>query len=263
MKPLRILTFNMHKGMSPLNRHVRLEDIGHALMAESADLVFLQEVQGRNLRRAIRHAQWSPLPQHHFLAHRLDCRGVYGLNSAYEHGHHGNALLTRFPVKSWCNLDISVNAYESRGVLHCLLQPPGWDRPLVALCAHLNLLGYDRRKQYRTLTDYIHQNIPDDLPLILAGDFNDWRGQASRCLEQESGLQEVHRLLNGRYARSFPARMPLLPLDRIYVRGLRPVAAEVLDHMPWPRLSDHLPLAAELLPLSAPAHAKVDKLPML
>lgn len=249
MQALRVVTFNMHKGMSPLNRHVRLEDIAQALLANSADLVFLQEVQGRNLRRAIRHSEWSPLPQHHFLAHKLDCKVVYGLNSAYDHGHHGNALLTRFPVKSWCNLDISVNPYESRGVLHCLLQPPGWDRPLAALCAHLNLLGYDRRKQYHTLAEYIRRNIPEDVPLILAGDFNDWRGQASRCLAEEAGLLEVHYRLFGAHARSFPARMPILPLDRIYVRGLKPVHAAVLDQMPWPRLSDHLPLEAVLLPM--------------
>ena len=116
IEPLRMVTFNMHKGMSPLNRHVRLDDIARALLVESADLVFLQEVQGRNMRRAIRHAEWSPLPQHHFLAHKLGCKVVYGLNSAYDHGHHGNALLTRFPIDSWCNLDISVNPYESRGM---------------------------------------------------------------------------------------------------------------------------------------------------
>jgi endonuclease/exonuclease/phosphatase family metal-dependent hydrolase len=249
MKPLRIVTFNMHKGMSPLNRHVRLDDIAHALLAHSADLVFLQEVQGRNWRRAVRHADWSPMPQQDYLAHRLNFHAVYGLNSAYAHGHHGNALLTRYPVQSWCNLDISVNPYESRGMLHCQLQLPGWNKPLVALCAHLNLFGHDRRKQYHTLAEYIRQNIPEDWPLILAGDFNDWRGQATHCLEDEAGLQEVHQCLFGSHARSFPARMPVLPLDRIYIRGLKPLHAAVLDQMPWPRLSDHLPLEAILLPL--------------
>jgi endonuclease/exonuclease/phosphatase family metal-dependent hydrolase len=246
--PLRIVTFNMHKGMSPLNRHVRLDDIARALAAESPDLVFLQEVQGRNLRRALQHADWSPLPQHHFLARRLEFGVVYGLNASYEHGHHGNAVLSRYPIDSWCNLDISVNALENRGLLHCQLQPPGWPRPVVALCAHLNLLGHDRRKQYRTVARYIERNIPPDLPLILAGDFNDWRGQATRCLEDEAGLHEVHHRLFGSHALSFPARMPLLALDRIYVRGLRPVEASVLDKKPWPHLSDHLPLMASLLP---------------
>ncbi|TDR81954.1 endonuclease/exonuclease/phosphatase family protein [Paludibacterium purpuratum] len=249
MDPLRVITFNMHKGMSPLNRRVRLEGIARALDTQAPDLVFLQEVQGKNQRRALYHADWSSVPQHHFLARRLNLRAAYGLNAAYEHGHHGNAVLTRFPIESWCNLDISVNAYESRGVLHCQLRPAGWPTPVVALCAHLNLLGHDRRKQYHTLANYIRHNIPPELPLILAGDFNDWRGQASHCLQDEAGLTEVHLALFGSHARSFPARMPMLTLDRIYVRGLRPVCASVLGDMPWPHLSDHLPLTASLLPI--------------
>jgi endonuclease/exonuclease/phosphatase family metal-dependent hydrolase len=248
MEPLNVVTFNMHKGMSPLNRHVRLEDIAHALGGLAPDLVFLQEVQGRNLQRAQRHAEWSPLPQHHFLAHRLHLRSAYGLNSAYDYGHHGNAVLSRFRIDSWCNLDISVNPYESRGLLHCVVQPDGWPAPVAALCAHLNLLGHDRRKQYQTVLRYIRRNIPQDMPLILAGDFNDWRGQASRCLEEEAGLCEVFQSLFGSHARSFPARMAVLALDRIYVRGLHPVRARVADQLPWPHLSDHLPLTASLLP---------------
>jgi len=248
MEPLRVITFNMHKGMSPLNRRVRLDDIARALDVQAPDLVFLQEVQGKNQRRALRHADWSIVPQHHFLSRRLRLRAAYGLNAAYEHGHHGNAVLTRFPITSWCNLDISVNPYESRGMLHCQLQPPGWPVPLSALCAHLNLLGHDRRKQYQALARYIHDNVPAEEPLILAGDFNDWRGQASLCLQEEAGLTEVHQTLFGSLARSFPARLPVLALDRIYVRGLRPLHAEVLGDRPWPNLSDHLPLAASLLP---------------
>jgi endonuclease/exonuclease/phosphatase family metal-dependent hydrolase len=248
MEPINVVTFNMHKGMSPLNRHVRLEDIALGLAALSPDLVFLQEVQGRNKQRAIRHEEWSPLPQHRFLARRLRLRSAYGLNSAYEHGHHGNAVLSRFPIGNWCNLDISVNTYEERGLLHCEVQPPDWPMPVAALCAHLNLLGHDRRKQYKTVLRYIRRNIPSDMPLILAGDFNDWRGQATRSLEEEGGLTEVFQSLFGSHARSFPARMAVLTLDRIYVRGLHPVRARVIDQMPWPHLSDHLPLTASLLP---------------
>ena len=41
-------------------------------------------------------------------------------------------------------------------------------------------------------------------------------------------------------------RLPLLHLDRIYVRGLRPVSAHVPHGRAWARMSDHLPLVAEL-----------------
>ncbi|MBV8681014.1 MAG: endonuclease/exonuclease/phosphatase family protein [Aquitalea sp.] len=247
MKPLNITTYNIHKGMSPLNRHLRLNEIAHALESLAPDLLFLQEVQGKNLLRSLRHEGWPLQPQHHYLARRLDHRVVYGLNAAYEHGHHGNAVLSRYPIIEWCNRDISVNRFESRGVLHCVMLPKGWKQPVAALCAHLNLLARDRRKQYANLVHYIREAIDPAMPLILAGDFNDWQGEATDCL-QEAGLQEVFLQKRGRYAQSFPARLPVLPLDRIYVRGLRVVSAEVLHGRPWSRLSDHLPLAASLLP---------------
>lgn len=249
MKPLSVATYNIHKGMSPLNRKVMVPAMARALDTLSSDVVFLQEVQGRNALRALRHPNWPSLPQHHYLARHLGSKVTYGLNAAYDHGHHGNALLSRFPVTEWCNLDISVNRLESRGILHCLLQPQGWTQPVVTLCAHLNLLARDRRKQFEALSRYIDSNVPPDAMLILAGDFNDWRDEASAILRERSGLDEVFRLLNGECARSFPARMPMLPLDRIYVRGLRPVSVEVHRGLPWAKLSDHLPLSAQLLPL--------------
>ncbi len=247
MKPLKVTTYNIHKGMSPLNRHLRVEEIAQALETLSPDLLFLQEVQGKNLLRALRHEGWPQLPQHHYLARRLDHKVAYGLNAAYEHGHHGNALLSRYPIIEWCNRDISVNRFESRGVLHCVMLPKGWQQPVVALCAHFNLLARDRRKQYANLVHYIGAAIAPDVPIILAGDFNDWQGEASHCL-QAAGLQEVFLQKSGRHALSFPARMPMLALDRIYVRGLQVVSAEVQHGRPWSRLSDHLPICAALLP---------------
>lgn len=71
-----------------------------------------------------------------------------------------------------------------------------------------------------------------------------------RPFGEDLGLQEIFHHLHGHYARSFPARFPLLSLDRIYVRGLVPHHAEVLRGAPWGALSDHLPLAASYYPLS-------------
>ncbi|UTH73291.1 endonuclease/exonuclease/phosphatase family protein [Chromobacterium sp. IIBBL 290-4] len=232
-----------------MNRHLRLNDMGEALAELSPDMVFLQEVQGRNLERALRHRHWPAQAQHRVLADRLAHHAVYGLNASYDHGHHGNALLTRFKVKEWCNRNISVNRFESRGVLQCQLQPDGWQQPVVALCGHFNLLAFDRRKQYRGLADYVQAAISEHAPLILAGDFNDWRGEASALLERELGLQEVFLQLHGSHAASFPARLPMLTLDRIYIRGLKVEKAEILRGKPWSMLSDHLPLRAELSPL--------------
>lgn len=247
MDSLHVATYNIHKGMSPLNRHLRVEDMACALGEMAPDLLFLQEVQGHNLRRAARHTNWPESAQHDYLASRLGCNAAYGLNAAYQHGHHGNALLSRHPIVATSNLDISVNRFESRGVLHCEIHPDGWPRPVVALCIHLNLLAHDRRKQYAALARYLRNHVSEDAPLILAGDFNDWRGEATLSFMDHLGLSEVFRTLYGQHALSFPARMPVLPLDRIYTRGLMPVEARIHRGMPWASLSDHLPLSAQLM----------------
>jgi endonuclease/exonuclease/phosphatase family metal-dependent hydrolase len=59
-------------------------------------------------------------------------------------------------------------------------------------------------------------------------------------------LAEVFVDTHGGAARTFPARFPLLPLDRIYVRNVRAHAPLPLPARPWSGLSDHAPLAAEI-----------------
>ena len=248
LPPLRIATYNIHKGMSPLNGQVRLPEIAHNLQALATDVLFLQEVQGRHSHRAARFGDWPTEAQHHYLARHLQANATYGLNCAYESGHHGNAIVSRFPVQHWCNLDISVNRFERRGVLHCDFLPPRWSVGVTALCVHLNLLGRDRKKQFAALADYIRHAVPTGNALIVAGDFNDWRAHANDQLAHALGLVEAHHALFGHHARSYPARLPLLSLDRIYVRGLAVHEARVLRGLPWARLSDHLPLTASLLP---------------
>lgn len=243
MTPISIVTYNLHKGMSPLGGRVRLPQMAAALQQLDVDVLCLQEVQGRHQQREVHHEGW---PQHTYLARMLAHQACYGMNARYDHGHHGNAVLARFPLAMAANHDLSVNRLEQRGLLHTVIQPPSWPVAVACLCGHFNLLAHDRRRQYRVLLDYLAQQVPPDMPLILAGDFNDWRSEADRHLWQEGGLHEAHASLHGHHARSFPARLPLLPLDRIYIRGLRAEAVTVCRGAPWSALSDHLPVLARL-----------------
>jgi endonuclease/exonuclease/phosphatase family metal-dependent hydrolase len=59
-------------------------------------------------------------------------------------------------------------------------------------------------------------------------------------------MQEVFELNKGQPARSFPARMPLFRLDRIYVRGFRVNRAHVHHGPIWGRISDHAALTTTL-----------------
>ena len=83
-------------------------------------------------------------------------------------------------------------------------------------------------------------SLPPDEPVIVAGDFNDWRLKADARLSGH--LAEAF----GKPARSFPARLPMLRLDRIYLRNAQACEARVLSRYPWSHLSDHAPLVAQV-----------------
>jgi len=121
---------------------------------------------------------------------------------------------------------------------------PGSSQDVHIVCIHFGLTGKERRLQIGKLSARIDSHVPHDAPLIIAGDFNDWLGQADRLFHDHLGLQEIFHEIHGRYARSFPAWLPFLPMDRIYYRGLIPVSCERLTHAPWHALSDHAPLTA-------------------
>jgi endonuclease/exonuclease/phosphatase family metal-dependent hydrolase len=243
---LKILTVNTHKGFTVFNRRFILHELRDAIRATHADIVFLQEVLGAHHRHAKTLARWPATSQYEFLADSIWGDYAYGRNAVYPHGHHGNAVLSKFPIARYDNIDISVGRHEKRGLLHCVLRPPGRETEIHTICVHLGLQEKHRRSQLAYLCRLIEHDIPAGAPLVVAGDFNDWRLHGQKTLMRSSGLKEVYRERHGQVARSYPARFPLLRLDRIYVRnvgGFEPVA---LASRPWTHLSDHAPLAVEL-----------------
>src|SRR5437762_7349988 len=93
---LRVVTLNIHKGLSHFNRRMVIHELREGLRELDPDFVFLQEVQGLNQRYAMRFATCPTEPQHEFLADG-QWQHAYGRNAVYDHGHHGNAVLSRFP----------------------------------------------------------------------------------------------------------------------------------------------------------------------
>ena len=251
MSSLRICTYNIHKGFSQFNRRLMVHELRERLRSLDADLVFLQEVQGLNLLHPARHADWPSQPQHEFLAADTWQQTAYGRNAVYDHGHHGNAILTRHAILATVNQDISDHRFEHRGLLHCEIALPGWSVPVHCVCVHLGLTAGGRRRQMQALAERMERLAPGQAPLIIAGDFNDWRNRADTLLEERLGLTEVFAVHRGRPARSFPSVLPFFRLDRIYVRGFRVRQAQVHCGEPWARISDHAALTAELEPLPA------------
>lgn len=245
IETLRIATYNIHKGFSNFNRRMILHDVRERLRMLDADLIFLQEVQGSNEVHGLHHTLWTA-PQHEYLADSVWSDTAYGKNSVYEEGHHGNAILSRFPIANWENEDVSAHPLERRGLLHCELDVPGWDKRLHCICVHLGLFSRWRAQQARALCDRIDRMVPHDAPLVIAGDFNDWQQRLSNLLRERLDVHEVFEATRGRPARSFPAGLPLLSLDRIYVRGLRVKSARLMQGKAWSKLSDHAALSAHV-----------------
>ncbi len=283
---LRISTYNIHKGVLReflgLRRVTRIHELRTRLHELDSDLIFLQEVQGQHERHARRLEHWPAEPQDIFLAKsprlRQTFETAYGRNASYLHGHHGNALLSRYPIIGLENRDISDHALEKRGVLHCIVEIGGVD--VHCFVVHFGLLARSRERQLGALIDWVGNTVEADSPLIIAGDFNDWRNQLSDRLCQEIGVVEVFDAVRPRLdlvrratyfardrlpaldpppppaergaprmvrtARTFPALVPWFRMDRIYQRGFRVNAARVLRGIEWARLSDHSPLVADL-----------------
>lgn len=259
---LRIATYNIHKGVSSVGNKPRIHALKQALTTMDADLYFLQEVQGRHDMLASRYTStWPEQAQHDFLAGDSHI-AAYGMNAVYDHGHHGNALLSNLPIGATLNQDISDHAYEKRGILHCILQMPTTE--VHCYVVHLGLFAGSRRRQNAALIEAVARTAPPDAPVIIAGDFNDWGNHLGPALRDALNVCEVFdervprlsvhsvlRRLSGRSsviqpARTFPAALPVLRLDRIYVRGFVVESAQVLHGALWARLSDHAPIVASL-----------------
>ncbi len=241
----KVLTINTHKGFAAFNRRFILPELREAVRTVGPDIVFLQEVLGVHEKHPQRFENWPVVPQYEFLADTIWADFAYGRNAVYPDGDHGNALLSKFPIVSHDNLDVSIDGTEKRGMLHCVLQVPGRDVQLHMICVHLGLREKHRREQLLRISRHI-ATLPADAPLVVAGDFNDWRQNANRILSREAGLVEVFTQAHGRPARSFPSRFPLLRLDRIYVKNARISQPTSLANQPWSHLSDHAPLAVEI-----------------
>ncbi len=234
-----VCSWNIHKGLGPGNRHFRLEDMRDAIRSVDADICFLQEVVGHRLAY-----RKHPLPgdgsQFEFLADTIWQHYAYGKNAIVEDGHHGNAILSKVPFISWRNYDVSRWRFSSRGLLLGRLE-----NGVVLICAHLGLFASEQRFQLQRLRDLIMAECSPYDPIIVAGDFNDWRMQADRIMVEELGFADSITAVQGRPARSFPAILPVLRVDRVYFRGLKLDGAQTLRGGVWNKLSDHAALTAQ------------------
>lgn len=238
-----VLTLNIHKGVCIRNRRYVLPQIREELIKVSPDIVFLQEVQGSHTRRARHIKDWVDTSQEQYLAHNHWPYTVYGQNASYEEGHHGNSILSRYPIESWENFDVSTSSFERRGILYAVIRRTPGEKPLHCFCVHFDLRRAGRLLQFAELAKRVQLHVPPGEPVIIGGDFNDPTYRSDSFL-RPLGLTDAVVATKGKVARTFPAPLPLLSLDRIYSSPDLMPMAQALNNESWKRLSDHVPVHA-------------------
>ncbi len=225
-----LASYNIHRCFGTDGRYTP-ERTAEVIEALDADIIGLQEVDMRLLV--------DGRAQLDYLADKLQLNGVPGPNIKGRRGKFGNALLTRWPVITVSRADLTVRHYEPRGMIVARLAVRG--QPLRVAVTHLGLNAAERRLQVRHLLAALEEDGTDDIPTIIMGDFNEWRPTrgALRTIDRRFGQSLMPR--------TFPSRLPLLPLDRIWAwpaDGLKRLAVYAT---PLSRItSDHLPLRAEV-----------------
>ncbi len=250
---LRIVTWNIHKGVRGMGLRKRLEihNMQASVAGLNADVICLQEVRRINHKEAAHFKQWPELPQADFLA-PSGYQAVYRTNAFTKHGEHGNALLSRFPVVSHAHEDMSDHRFEQRGLLHATLHIAG--KHVHVIVVHLGLIAASRQRQMTQLSQYIARDIPKQEVLIIAGDFNSpiapvrWSQSA---LDGGNGLQKskskAPKMLHAlRGHATFPSRLPMLQLDHVFARHAQITSSHVPQEAHWAHMSDHLPLIVEV-----------------
>ncbi|MGE3499652.1 MAG: endonuclease/exonuclease/phosphatase family protein [Candidatus Binatia bacterium] len=224
---LTVASYNVHRCVGRDRRHDP-ERVASVIEELAADVVALQEVDcGYHVHQG--------LDQLQFLAEATGYKSVWGPVLYGSRGQYGNGLLTRHDVLEVREIDLSVAPYQRRGAIDVDLSVRGARVRVIA--AHLGLGLRERAIQVRRLLQLLGE--PTDQPLILLGDFNEWRPPSAP-------LRRLHRHF-GRTpgVRSFPAAFPLLALDRIWVRPRHALlAVDVHASRHARHASDHLPIRA-------------------
>jgi len=232
---MRLLSWNIHKGIGGRDRRYSLSRIIDCIEAENPDFICLQEVD-----RLVRRSQFDDQPR--LLARYFRTHAVYQSTVAVGNGGYGNLVLSRWPVESRHRILLRQGARKPRGAQ--LLQIDSPEGSLHLVHTHLGLAERERHWQMKRLLGHMLFRSADPLPTLVVGDFNDWRDTLAAASLGANGFAQVTSPI-GRF-RSFPAWLAVGALDKAFVRG--PIAvqhARIVRTSLAKTASDHLPLVID------------------
>lgn len=245
---VRLLTYNIHKGIGGRDRRYDLDRVMGVIAEESPDLLCLQEVT--------QHAPRTRRDdQPHLLAEAAGAAARhFQLNVRWREGGYGNLILSKWPVAEHEPIVLGLEGRKPRGGQVAVVEAPE-GRFLLANW-HLGLGEFERHRQAGHFLSHPTFRKWDALPALLAGDANDWRNFLARRHLAKQGFHHATRPWH-RF-RSYPAFLPMGSLDKVFIRGGIAVESVRTVRTPLARAaSDHLPVVVDfaLKPVQSLAQA--------
>ncbi len=235
---LRLVTYNIHKGVGA-DRRLRLDRIASIVRHYDPQIVCLQEVTWAPAARG-RRTQPQALAAAIGLPHAVVAINCRRMRCVY-----GNMTLSKFPIETHENLDLTVPFKKARGALYTLVRLP--HAPLHVFNAHLGLAGFERRMQMRELVADAPRLAPAREALVCVGDMNDWRHRLFAEVLDPAGFRCAAGDADDPGHATFPSKLPVVALDKVFVRGAVKAARATPSRLALARVaSDHLPLVVEL-----------------
>lgn len=233
---MRLLSYNIHKGIGGRDRRYRIERILDVIERENPDLMCLQEV-ARDSRRSKFHDQPALLEEYFDVAEKL-----FQMNVHLKRGGYGNLVLSRWPFRSQHQISLQMNRKKPRGAQLVIVETP--EGPVHVVNWHLGLAERERHWQVNHLFDHLLFREAEHLPTLIVGDFNDWRNTLARGPFTRHEFQQITTPVS-RF-RTFPAYMAVGPLDKAFYRGEITIRhAHIVRTKHTKFASDHLPLVVD------------------
>ncbi len=232
---MRLLSWNIHKGIGGRDRRYSLARIIDCIEAENPDFICLQEVD-----RLVPRSRHDDQPR--LLGGYFRCHSFFQANVHVGGGTYGNLVLSRWPMTSRHRISLRRGGRKSRGAQFVLIESP---EGLVHLVnTHLGLAEGERRWQVSKILGHMLFRSADPHPTLLVGDFNDWRDTLASGVLAAGGFRQVTRPASK--FRTFPAWLAMGALDKVFVRGgIEVRQARAVCTSLSKTASDHLPLVVD------------------
>ena len=233
---MRLVTYNIHKGIGGSDRRYNLDRIIEVLVELDADFVCLQEVTV-DLPRTGRHDQADILAARFQTMH-----ATFQQNVKWRAGGYGNLLLSRWPLREHHRISLQFGQKKPRGAQLVVVETPSG--LLRVTNWHLGLSEAERHWQTHRLLSHPVFRSTNEHPTLMCGDFNDWRNTLGSTLLLPQGFLQATTPI-GKF-RSFPAALPVISLDKVFhCESIAIESAHLVKTPQTRRASDHLPLVVE------------------